>query len=347
MTFYQELQLNQADSKQLIRNATSTSEKLRHIAIYLFKIFITIAFCMTVVIGYSTLFGNDNSIVGVVFLLCLLMFRNVDLDIDTTHALPTLLFIFLILAFGPRFAHASPLLLGLIINLICIGLIMVLGCHNVMKYNHSTLVLSYLLLYSYDVTGHTYNLRLVALALGALFTGIVYYRNHKHKDYEHTFTDLLKSIDFHSSRTKWQIALTLGVSSVLFIAEFLGMPRAMWASIATLSIMVPIEQNVQSRVKPRILGNLVGGILVFMIYTYCPDFISRNIGILGGIGVGLSATYGFQAAFNALSAIATASTTLGLPCAILYRIFHNAFGAIYGFVFHKAFYRYMNRLKKA
>ena len=44
MTFYQELQLNQAGSKALIRSCTDKKEKMRHTAIYLLKIFITMVF---------------------------------------------------------------------------------------------------------------------------------------------------------------------------------------------------------------------------------------------------------------------------------------------------------------
>ena len=45
MTFYQELQLNQAGSKALIKASKSKKEKHRHIAVYLFKILLTVAFC--------------------------------------------------------------------------------------------------------------------------------------------------------------------------------------------------------------------------------------------------------------------------------------------------------------
>ena len=38
MTVYQELQLNQAGSKALIRSCTNRKDKMRHTAIYLFKI---------------------------------------------------------------------------------------------------------------------------------------------------------------------------------------------------------------------------------------------------------------------------------------------------------------------
>ena len=37
MTFYQELQLSSAGSKQLIKNTTDKKEKWRHILIYNFK----------------------------------------------------------------------------------------------------------------------------------------------------------------------------------------------------------------------------------------------------------------------------------------------------------------------
>ena len=48
MTLYQELQLNQAGSKQLIRNTQDKKEKARHIAVYLFKILLTLAFCVCI-----------------------------------------------------------------------------------------------------------------------------------------------------------------------------------------------------------------------------------------------------------------------------------------------------------
>ena len=343
MTFYQELQLNQAGSKQLIRNANTLKEKFYHIAVYLFKLFITMVFCMAVVIGYSILFGNDNSIVGVVVLLCVMVFRNVDLDFDTSHALPTLMIIFAIMAFGPHLANTSPLFIGLLINLVCIGALVFLGCHNVMMFNHSTLVLGYLLLHEYDVSGILYTKRLIGMAIGALITGMIYYRNHRKKSYTKTFHHLIQEYDLRSSRTQWQLCLTLGVSSVLFLAKWFHLPKVVWVGIATMSILTPFTEDMKPRAKQRIPGNIVGGILCFIIYNYCPSFIYNNIGILGGIGVGLSVTYGWQSIFNTFGSIPAAAGFLGLPGAIFYRIFNNVLGIIYGLAFHKIFHRSMNR----
>ena len=156
MTIYRELQLNQAGSKAVIKSSLTGKEKLRHTAIYLFKIFITMVFCMAFVIGYSKIFGDANSVVGVVILLCIMVFRFADFGIYTPHGLSSLFIIFGILAFGPRLANMGGLFTELLVNLVCIFILMLLGCHNVIMGNHSTLVLGYLLLYGYDVTGRMY-----------------------------------------------------------------------------------------------------------------------------------------------------------------------------------------------
>ena len=73
MTFYQELQLNQAGSKNLLKKSETTKEKMYHILVYLIKIAVTMVFCLLFVTVFSILFGNENSIVGVVVLLCLMV----------------------------------------------------------------------------------------------------------------------------------------------------------------------------------------------------------------------------------------------------------------------------------
>ena len=49
MTFYQELQLSSAGSKQLIKSTKDKKEKFRHILIYNFKVYLVMIFCVAVV----------------------------------------------------------------------------------------------------------------------------------------------------------------------------------------------------------------------------------------------------------------------------------------------------------
>ena len=142
MTFYQELQLDQAGSKKLIQNTEGLKNKLRHTTVYLFKIFLTIVFCVAFVSAYSGIFGSENSIVGVVVLLCLMVFRFADFGVKTGSGLAILFLQFFILAVGPRLANIVPSGAGMIVHVVSISLILLFGCHHVMMANHSTLVLS-------------------------------------------------------------------------------------------------------------------------------------------------------------------------------------------------------------
>ena len=100
MTFYQELQLSSAGSKQLIKNTTDKKEKWRHILIYNFKVYLVMAFCVAVVTLYTKLTGQENSVVGVTVLLALLVLRQADFGIQTSHGLLSIVGIFIIITTG-------------------------------------------------------------------------------------------------------------------------------------------------------------------------------------------------------------------------------------------------------
>ena len=85
MTFYQELQLSSAGSKQLIKNTQDSKEKRRHILIYNFKVYLVMIFCVAVVTVFSKLLGNNNSVVGVTVLLAVLVLRQADFGISRTE----------------------------------------------------------------------------------------------------------------------------------------------------------------------------------------------------------------------------------------------------------------------
>ncbi len=344
MTFYQELQLNQAGSKALIRSCESKKEKRKHIAIYLFKIFITMVFCMAVVIAFSKIFGSENSIVGVVVLLCLMTFRFADFGIHTSQGLGVMAGVFVLMTVGPHLANSGGLLQEFLVNAVCIFAILLFTCHNVQMFNHSTLVLCYLLMYGYDVSGSLYRQRLIAMAIGGIATMFVYFRNHRKKSYEMGIKDILSDFDLHSMRSGWQITIMLGITSAMLFAGLLHVPRRMWIGIAAMSILTPVREDVKKRAKARVPGNIVGCFIFLLLYYFLPSSLYNYVGVIGGIGVGLSATYGCQAIFNTFGALSIAEGILGLPAAIFFRIFNNFFGAFYGLLFERSFGKMLEKL---
>ena len=119
MTFYQELQLNQAGSKNLLKKSETTKEKMYHILVYLIKIAVTMVFCFLFVTVFSILFGNENSIVGVVVLLCLMVFRNADLGIHTGQSTMLLAMFFVIMVVCPHLANQLSPVLGILLHWQC------------------------------------------------------------------------------------------------------------------------------------------------------------------------------------------------------------------------------------
>ena len=184
------------------------------------------AFCVAVVTLYSKITGNDNSVVGVTVLLAMLVLRQADFGIRTTHGLLSIAGIFGILIAGPRLSNMVSPIPAFLINAVSILLLMILGCHNVIMYNHSTFVLGYLLLMGYDVTGKAYVLRVEGLLVGMVLCMVIFYKNQKKRPYRRTFPDLFREFDLCSSRGRWYLRLTLIVSSAMLIMSLLGLPRA-------------------------------------------------------------------------------------------------------------------------
>lgn len=120
------------------------------------------------------------------------------------------------------------------------------------------------------------------------------------------------------------------------------MPRAMWAGIAAMSAILPFMEDMQYRVKKRIVGNIAGVICFTVLYLLLPPSIYAYIGIIGGIGVGLSAQYGWQAVFNTFGALAIAAESYGLKGAVSLRVIQNVFGVVFALVFCAVFYRIMS-----
>lgn len=335
MSIYQALQLNAGASKNLIKNSTGRNEKIKWSLVYLLKIFLTVIFCFTFVTLFSMLFGNDNSIAGVVVLLILLLVRQADFGIDMKGSILSIFLLFSVLAAGPKLANMLPPIGAFFLNLACILLITVLACHNIIMFNHFTFVLCYLLLYGYDVAGTVYTTRLIALFAGFLLCAVIFYCKHRSQSFKRGFGHLLEEFDVSSTRTQWQIRISLSTASAMLIGSLFHFPRVMWMGIACMSIMAPLVNDCAYREKRRAPFNIIGCALFIVLYHVLPAELLPFMGILGGIGVGFSASYSFQNIFNALGALMIATDIFGLYYAVLLRIGANIFATLYCIVFNK------------
>ena len=243
--------------------------------------------------------------------------------------------IFGILIIGPRFTNTLAPIPAFFVNLVCIMLLMILGCHNVIMSNHSTFVLGYLLLQGYDVTGEEYSMRVISLLIGMAICMAVFYKNQRNRPYRRTFLDLFREFNLHSARNWWYIRLTVMVSTALLIMSLLGLPRAMWAGIACMSVCLPFTKDCVARSGSRWQFNIVGCAIFIVLYLVLPESMYPYIGMIGGIGVGYSAGYAWQTVFNTFGALSIAAGLFGMPAAVALRIGANVFGSVYTVICNK------------
>ena len=86
---------------------------------------------------------------------------------------------------------------------------------------------------------------------------------------------------------------------------------------------------------PDTAFNIVGCLLFAGLYLLLPQSFYPYIGMIGGIGVGYSAGYAWQTAFNTFGALSIASGLFGMPYAVALRIGANVFSAVYTVVCSK------------
>lgn len=333
MTVYQELQLNQAGSKALIRASQGKGEKWKHILIYNFKIYLTVMFCTVFVTIYGQLFGGENSIVGVVVLLAVLVFRNVDLGFHAGESMGVMMGIFAVLAAGPHAANLVGPAAAALIHFVCIFCLSFFGCHNVIMSNHSTLVLSYLMLYGYDVSGQAYRMRLLGLLCGGIWVSLMLFRKQRKRVFRRRLADLFREFRLQSTRSRWQLGLALLIPAVLLIGEGLGFQRSMWIGFAAMSVYQPFEKDLKKRALHRFLGTLLGCLVFYGLTLVLPAEVLSLLGIAGGIAVGYCATYLWQTAGNVMGAMTAAVGIYGAKAAVELRIWDNLLGILGAVVF--------------
>ena len=340
MKFYEQLQLNQLGSKNYIRESSNKKERNTRIAIYIFKVMLTVLFCVLFVTAFTKLFGVENGTPGVVILLFLMAFRQVDLGIKPKEGVAVMLLIGIILTFAPHFAASLPPEQAFLIHFPAIFILMLLGCHQIHFYNQATIILSYLLLFGYDVSGEAFTQRVIGLLIGFAWTSWLLYRVHRNKQNPEGILDVIRSFNLGTVRSRWQLGLALTTSLALVIGEMLGFSRVMWIGLAALSVVQPTKKERLWRAKNRFIGVVAGVVLFIILINFLPAPLLGSLGIIGGICVGFSTHYGWQSAFNCFGALSIAAAILGLDGSLFYRILDTAFGIIFALCIYNLLERF-------
>ena len=122
---------------------------------------------MVFVICFKSVFGSENTLIGVTTITATLMFLERDYTLSPIKN--TLKFIILNLAIGiATYIASANMYLGIIVNFIMIFYISYKFCYNLRNPMYTAFSLQYLFLLAYPVTGQRFIIRLLSLITGAI-----------------------------------------------------------------------------------------------------------------------------------------------------------------------------------
>lgn len=156
--------------------------------------------------------------------------------------------------------------------------------------------------------------------------------NKIYKNWERTYLDKPKVIFkeyfvISSIRFKFAMRMSITLSFAIFIAEFLGFYKVIWAIITIMSIMQPYYEDTISKSRERVKGNIIAILLTGIIIHL---FDSKWV-IIGILVLSLYLLYGFKeyykiSLFAAIASICVSSLSVNINKLIFYRILYVIIG---------------------
>lgn len=118
-------------------------EKMRHYSKEIFSKLPIFIFCVLFISMHNRIFGTENNIIAVVILTGLFLFMRGDFGYKAIQSSLSIIFLFLIMVICGKLALIHPLI-GLPVNFIVIGLMLILSCHDLTQGNHIPFLMGYL-----------------------------------------------------------------------------------------------------------------------------------------------------------------------------------------------------------
>lgn len=326
------MQLGVPQLKGLLRQAAG-AERRRLLLALLARDAACVGFAVVFISALTALFGGANSPAAVVIFCLLLSCRFVHYNYRMADTLRNMAAAFALLTLGPALAPLGGPLLHLLLNLFCIGVLLLITADQPELGNASLYLFSYLFLYGNPVSGRSLALRGLEMLLGFALCAAVLYHNHRGRTPERPFRAVLRAFSLADEKCRWQLRVAVGISLAVLTGELLGLPRIMWVGFSCSSILTAYGSHPVRRAAGRVGGVLGGSLLFCLLYQLCPPALHGGLGILSGLCLGLCASYGFCTVFNCLGALLTASALFGPGPAAAIRVCNNVLGSLFGLFF--------------
>lgn len=324
--------------KRRVRDLDEKSKKIISMIVGKLLVF---AFCVIFITTYNKLFGVDNSIVGVMMLMSLLMFMKADFGINSTTVGILMTVIFTSMGVLASVSNYN-MFIGIIINFITISIVLVLTKGDETQNNYMPFIMAYIMFKGYDIEGILLDKRILSLFIIGTLIGALYYLINQNKETTTSFKKIIYEATNSVSWRRWALVFITTMTISMGFGDAFNVEKSMWIDLTVLSLIQPIEDEIIKRRKKRIPATIVGSMIMFILFTYViPEEKVTALMLIAGFLSMFINSYFIKTAYNSFSALVTAMLVMPAGEAVALRIACNIIGAsltiIILFVFEKYF----------
>ncbi|WP_300023275.1 FUSC family protein [Oscillibacter sp.] len=308
-------------------------------------------FCVLFINGYNTWFGKENSIVGVILLMGLLMFLKADFGIDAKYSAVLVPLLFVSMGLCAKLSAWNPLV-GLVVDAVFLSAALLFTRLDATHSAYLPFFMGFLMLRGYDVTGELFVKRMVSLAVIGYVVGLLHFLGSRKTCGHAQPSALLRGLSLYGPWERWALSLTVTLLVTLLFGDLLSIPKSMWVNLTVLSLMMPIEDDLVRRRRLRIPATILGCVLFIALFGWLipPDYQTAALLLAGFLSMFIT-SYFIKTVYNSFSALVTATLLLPAKAAVLTRIGNNLIGAAVAllslFLFNRIFLRLDQRRQNA
>lgn len=179
-------------------------------------------FCVLFISGYNALFGTQNSIVGVVLLMSLLLFLKADFAMDARWSAAMLPVLFVVMGLFAKWS-AEQLWLGALLDTAFLGGTLLVCRGDKSRSAYLPFLMGYLMLKGYPVSGTAFTLRMISLASLGTLIGLVHWLGNAKANGSATPGVLLQPMHRSGAWERWALSLWVTLSLTMFGSAFFGL----------------------------------------------------------------------------------------------------------------------------
>lgn len=279
---------------------------------------------------FSSIFGSNNTLIGVVIITAILMFSSMNLSLEFKDAILGIIVFFSAMGITSYFVKYHPYI-GIVVDFILVFLMTYIFSIDTKKKLYLPFILCYVFLQGSPATDSELPTRVISLFIGGALVAIIYYLTHRKAEEEdrRTIKDMLSNIDIHSLQTNFSLRMAIGITIAIFIGTIFDFTKGMWITSTVLSLTQPYYNDIKEKIGQRLVGTVIGAIIFIILFNFLiPKFLDSIVLLVIGYIYSFIKPYKIQMIFVTLNSLAAAMILFDSTISVPMRIFFVVIGIV-------------------